>query len=214
VETVNVDATGEDVDIAKTYTLDLTDDALKTLTVAGNDKVDFTAASAMTSLTTINASANIAGVTIDTSDSALTQAITITGTGKADTFVLGANDVVSGNGGNDTFTITVAASPTGQKYATITDANKNDVLDFGADVTKGSKVTLAATAVFQDYLDAAAAGNATNVASWFTWGGDTYVVVDRGAGATFTNGTDVVVKLAGVVDLSLATESNGDLVLG
>jgi S-layer protein len=60
--------------------------------------------------------------------------------------------------------------------------------------------------VFQDYLDAAVAGDgSTNaVISWFQVGGNTYIVEDNSASSTFQNGGDTVVKLVGLVDLSTA----------
>jgi len=70
-----------------------------------------------------------------------------------------------------------------------------------------AKVTLGSTAVFQDYANAAIAQLGVNAAGWFQFGGDTYIVADKGInGATsFTNGEDFVIKLAGMVDLTNAS---------
>ena len=70
--------------------------------------------------------------------------------------------------------------------------------------------TLAGTAAFADFLSAAAASTAASTAAnalitWFQYGGDTYLVQDKSTAATFTEGTDQVVKLMGLVDLSTAT---------
>lgn len=74
-----------------------------------------------------------------------------------------------------------------------------------------ARLTLSDTAELGDYLDAAAAGNgSTNgTISWFQFGGDTYIVQDLNAAATFQHGAsaDHVVKLVGLIDLSAATLS-------
>jgi S-layer protein len=117
-------------------------------------------------------------------------------------------DVVTGGGGNDTFHF--VANSNGNIYTTITDANAGDVLTFvdkGTEVFTSAKITLAGTAVYQDYLNQAASGNgdANGRIGWFQFGGDTFVVQDLSAGTSFVNGTDIVVKLTGLVDLSTAT---------
>ena len=40
---------------------------------------------------------------------------------------------------------------------------------------------------------------------WFTWAGDTYIVVDNSNATSFVNGTDSVIKLSGVFDLSASS---------
>jgi len=48
--------------------------------------------------------------------------------------------------------------------------------------------------------------------AWFQFGTDTYVVVDDTVGTnTFVSGTDSVVKLTGLVDLTTATNSAADV---
>jgi len=64
------------------------------------------------------------------------------------------------------------------------------------------------TAVFQDYANAAIATNTTQGGiSWFQYSGNTYIVQEAGANTSnsFTNATDFIVKLIGVVDLSTAS---------
>jgi S-layer protein len=85
----------------------------------------------------------------------------------------------------------------------MTKGDKIDFLNTTATFTT-AKIALAGTAAFADYLAAAAAGGANRVV-WFQYAGDTFLVQDVSAGATFTNGADQVVKLAGLVDLSTAT---------
>lgn len=141
----------------------------------------------------------------------------IFGNDGADTLVYtGGADVFTGGAGADTFDVNAVGTKTA--FLTIADAAKTDKIDFVdvstgtvADATLGAKVTLGAAATLDQYLDAAAAGNGgTNaLVTWFQFGSDTYVVLDNSAGATFLSGTDAVVKLTGVIDLStsaLATE--------
>jgi len=141
------------------------------------------------------------------------------GLGNGNTIDLGAGkDVLNlGNATNnaitlgaDADTVNVTGVPTnGQSYSTIADFAKGDVIDLTGvtDVTfVTTKVTLAGTAVFQDYLDAVVAAGAAGTSGWFQFGGDTYVVADVGGdSATFTNAEDFVLKLTGAIDLSKAT---------
>ena len=100
-------------------------------------------------------------------------------------------------------------------YTTVTDAHAGmtiTVPNMGTEAFTTAKVTLAGTAVFQDYANAvvAAGGDAsTNGAfGWFQFNGDTYLVESRHNGATtpsFTNGTDFIIKLTGLYDLSTTT---------
>lgn len=127
----------------------------------------------------------------------------------------GGADEFTGGTGTDTFV--VGASGTKTVYLTIADAQAKDIIDLSALGTVANKsaaqmlaakVTLGAAATFDQYLDGAAAGIADTLA-WFNFGGDTFLVVDRSAGATFVSATDAVIKLTGTVTLntsSIATE--------
>ena len=68
-------------------------------------------------------------------------------------------------------------------------------------------------AAFVDFLNAASTGDGSANASihWFQYNGDTYVVEDRSAAATFA-ATDIVVKLSGLVELSTATVGDHTLI--
>jgi len=92
---------------------------------------------------------------------------------------------------------------------TITDAAVGDKITFvnqGAETFAATKLNVNAATTLTDALNIAAAGDgSTNGAiSWFQYGGNTYIVEDNSAGATFGAG-DIVVKLTGLVDLSTAT---------
>jgi len=137
-----------------------------------------------------------------------------TGTGN-DTISLGSgmNTVDVGSG---TDAVTVGTAPVnGNSYSSITGlGGTGDTLvlkDQGTEVFTSAKLSLASTAAFRDYLDAAASSTTANTNAtikWFQYGGDTYVVQDLSASASFSDGADLIVKLVGLVDLSTATTSS------
>jgi len=214
---------------ATTSSATLVDTAVKTITLTGGAFNTFTLTNTgNTATTTVDASGFAGGLTY-TSVGTVAETIkggalantlaASTGTSLADTIIGGAGndtitanqglDVLTGNGGNDTFVIVASANV--NSYATITDANAGDVIKLvdggGTDTFSSAKITLAATAVFQDYANAAvnSNGGAAGAISWFQYGGDTYVVENKTAATTdFINGTDLVVKLTGLIDLSTA----------
>lgn len=125
-------------------------------------------------------------------------------------------NIVTGGAGNDTFNLNGVVIPNGNTYSTITDFSAGDSIVFStgtfAAAALGARVTLAGTAAFADFLQAAAASTfavgADSAVKWFQFGGDTYVVNDRTANNTsFVNGADQVIKLTGIVDLSASTTS-------
>ena len=141
---------------------------------------------------------------------------TINGGDGADTISSGTGlDQITGGAGNDTFNI--VANANGNIFATIKDAAAGDKLSFtdlGTETFATTKLALGGTAVFQDYLNLAAAGvgNANAAISWFQFGGNTYVVQDVSAGSTFVNGTDMVVELTGLVNLATATGAGTNVI--
>ncbi|WP_086465744.1 beta strand repeat-containing protein [Oceanibaculum nanhaiense] len=184
---------------------------------AGNDTINASAATKAVTLT--------GGAGGDTLTGSSTVASTINGGDGNDILTGGAGaDTINGGAGNDqitsgagldivdvgtgTDTFIVTANSNGNIYATISGMGSGDKVDFlagGAAATfTTAAITLASTAAFADFLQASAAGGADRVV-WFQFGGDTYLVQDVTAGATFTNGADQVVKLSGLIDLSTAT---------
>lgn len=116
------------------------------------------------------------------------------------------NDVITGGAGNDT--ITFVANANKATYATWTDVSAGDIFNFadaGTETFTSTKISLASTATFADYLDQASAYNSGATTggkmTWFQYGGDTYLVEDKSDSTTFAVGTDIIVKLSGLVDL-------------
>jgi S-layer protein len=225
VETINLTATDTDTTAIGTHTISLADAALKTVVITGNAGVTLTTNSAV--LTSVDGSAMTAALTAATNGT-VTQTIlggagadSLTANGTSDVLNGGAgNDTLivhaglvslTGGGGNDTFDVTYVTGLNVNSYATITDAAAGDKIKFDSNAAsfKAAKVTLADTAVFQDYANAAISGSSDNAVSWFQYGGATYVIENGvGAATSFTNGTDIIVKLAGLVDLSTASFSS------
>ena len=229
VETVNLTAT-DTTDAVTAHTLIVTADKATTLNVSGNAGVALTMTSSAL-LATLDATASTGAVS---ATSASTAALTMKGGSGADAFtaktgtnadVLIGNDgadtltsnagltTLTGGAGNDTFVVATNTANIGT-YTTITDFSAGDRLKLankGTETFTTTKLALADTATFQDFLNLAAAGDgSTNaIISWFQYGGNTYVVEDTTAGATYTVASDIVVKLSGLVDLSVASLNTG-----
>lgn len=132
---------------------------------------------------------------------------TITGGTGVDTINVGsgANNLTLG-AGNDVVVFT-KASASSAIFTTITSVAAGDVLNFaavGALANVDGKLGAALTSGVNDYQTFlnAAAGKGAGVVSWFQFGGDTYIVEDVDTGGAFLAGTDHVVKIVGLVDLS------------
>jgi S-layer protein len=219
---------------AEDSTLVLTADAATTVSLTGSADV-FLTLTGSTSITTINA-ANMTG---DLSVTSLntTAAATITG-GSGDDTIVGAanNDVLvggagkdkltadgelvtlTGGAGNDTFVMNTTDTVNG--YATITDLTAGDVIDTLAATFKSTSINslVGDTASFQDLANAAVNAVAADGAAWFQYSGNTYLVVDEVAAnsTSFVNGTDQIIKITGLVNLSNAVfnSTTGDLTIG
>jgi S-layer protein len=229
VETININSAGK---ASNTNSITLgTDPTLTTIKVTGSNSLTLTNA-LNTGVTTVDASA-LSGVLTYTTAGTVAETVTggskddvltagTAGSTQADVLIGGAgNDTLKSNAGlttltggtgADTFVIRSAGANV-NTYTTV-DATTGDfitLLDQGAETFKPNKITLGTdTAVFQDYANAAVTG-AGNVStdgniSWFQFNGNTYIVESMGhtANTSFTNGTDVVVKITGLVDLSNA----------
>jgi S-layer protein len=231
IETVNiVEADTNTTANVAVDTLTLVATSAKSIVVTGNTGLNLTNAG-NTAVTSFDASAvtgAASNITFISANATAAASVTIKGGAGADsltggnvtndTIIGGAGadiisglqglDTLTGGDGNDTFNI--IAPLNGNSYSVITDTAKGDIISFanmGTETFTTAKITLLSTAVFQDYLDAATIGDgSTNgIISWFQYDGNTYVVMDRSAGATFTNNTDAVVRLNGLVNLATAT---------
>ncbi|MHB8762684.1 MAG: beta strand repeat-containing protein [Coriobacteriia bacterium] len=223
VETVNITATDTTpvntttgaATISKA-TMTLSDAAAKSVVITGNSDLALTAAGA--SLTSVNASAFTGKLTFSSAVNSATitggtGADTLTATGSSqtliggegnDTLVAGTLATLTGGAGVDTFDMTAQLSNV-NSYATITDIASGDVIETASTVFKASAVTLASTAVFQDYANEAIKTSANTDITWFQFGGNTYVVQNDSASTSFVNGTDDIIKITGLVDLSTAS---------
>jgi len=233
VETINI--TTKDTSASPTGAYfdkaPITDSALKVLNVSGNAGLDLGTLNT-THLTTLDASGLTLGgliVTLGASSSAitvkgsatgantvvasaLTADVTYVGGSGVDTITLSdGHNIVTLGGGNDRvnlqFAPASAVNPT-----TITDFAHGDSISFalvgGAPAAGALGAAITYTGSLSTTLDVAAnstTASATAVAHWFTDGVNTYVVIDASNNNTFQVGSDYVVKLAGVLDLSAAT---------
>jgi len=145
---------------------------------------------------------------------------TITGGQGADTLIGGAGDdsliggdgkdILTGGNGADIF----VGAQSGHIYSTLTSLvtitdfvpgtdkigidHKGTVQFFSAPVD----VSIASTLIEAANLAAAGNGDTDAIVRWFQFGGDTYVIEDRSVYTTFVDGTDMIIKIAGLVDLS------------
>jgi S-layer protein len=127
----------------------------------------------------------------------------------------GTNTVTLG-AGSDTLIITVVNTDR-SNFTTIKDLTVGDKIQinpsFFANAT--GKLGAALSSGVSDYgtfLSAGAAKGAGQL-SWFQWSGDTYLVQDNSVGNAFVDGSDLVVKITGSVDLSNSTLVNNDHIL-
>lgn len=222
VETVNLSGSAD-----STVTLKAGD--LTTLNVTGSDDITLVLDAATDSLTLVDASA-LTGTLTATTNGVVVQ--TIKGGSAADTLTANfQGDILMGNGGNDTLSVggeslvsltggagadifNVGAATTNvNSYSTIMDLEMGDRVRFtaGAADFLSAQISLdPSTAVFQDYANAAINSSDTGDVTWFQYNGNTYVIENVSNAASFVNGTDVIVKFNGLVDLSTAAFSSSD----
>lgn len=128
-----------EADYVNTFTLDA--DAVETLTLTGDAQVNVTTSVATTALTQVNATGNTAGVTVDLSNGTA-GAVTFNGSAADDTVATsGSGDLVQGNAGEDSVSITAGAS-TVVRYAATSDSqltltDTSDPADDVADTATG-----------------------------------------------------------------------------
>ena len=232
VNDVFVDANFDGLDDANAAdTLTLVATSATTINVTGSADLNLTNTN-NTSVISIDATSMTGKLTVISAHTATSA--TIKGGSGADTLTgAGVSDVINGGGGadiltaggtlatliggagNDTFVMNTATNK--NTYATISDLTAGDKIDTLAAVFDPTKVSLAGTASFLDYVTAAIVEAGADEAVWFQYGGNTYLVVDEvnANGATFVDGTDQIIEITGTVDLSAATfnTTTGDLTI-
>lgn len=215
-------------------TLAVTDANLKTLTITGDKDfgltfvgVNGTNGATGGAVSLIDGSSATGKLNINTTNVVADSAsagLTVKGGSANDTIVLnqkatviaGAGDdnitssanggTFTGGAGKDVFNVKAAFG----NVTTITDfvvgTDKLTFADHGTETFTSTKVNISAATNLSEALALAAVGDGgTNTAiTWFQYGADTYVVADATTGA-YNAATDVVVKLAGLVDLSTQT---------
>lgn len=134
----------------------------------------------------------------------------------ADTITAAINGgILTGNGGADTFDVSVALGGTSATYQTtrITDVAAGDKITFGA--TAGAFTTtavdLSSATTEGQALDLLAAGSNTDL-KWGVYSGNTYIVDDVAAAGTFS-ATDTMVKMTGIYNLVNSTLSGTTLTI-
>jgi len=190
-----------------------------------NTKLNLTVTGA-TALTAVDASAMRGSFTYTADDGTTTVTggagnDTLTGSGNSDVLIGGAgNDtffganltILTGGAGNDTFMMNRPANV--NSFSSITDLAAGDRIDLdagnaGTVVFTRSATVLAGTAVFQDFANAAvnALGADANDAAWFQFGGNTFIVQSGNATLNndFVSGSDSIIQIVGLVDLSTAS---------
>ena len=200
-----------------TLSIDIQDPQLTTLTITGNESVVYSAPLyAFTdgtfsggALRTVNAAGAGAAANIDVSSAA---SVTVTGSAQGDTLQFRNGATIAGGGGSDTFIVYAPTSVA--NVSSITDEQAGETLGFfGLRITSFNAQAVTAPTL-QAGLDAAAAGGAGR-ASYFVFGGDTYVVADASAATTFQPGVDSVVRLVGLHNLAGSTvTAQGQIVSG
>lgn len=224
IESVAIVATDSSATTINTATIAITDAALKSVAISGNANVSLSAGAAVTTIDgsamtgKLTATSNTVATTITGGSGADSLTANVTGStlvggAGGDTLTASANLVtLTGGAGSDTFDVSYVVSNL-NSYATITDFSAGDKLKVGGTGANvdfvSAKITLASTASFADYANAAVAAAGADDVAWFQFGGDTYLVQDLGADSSaangFINGQDTIVKLAGTIDLSLLT---------
>ena len=169
---------------------------------------------------TLNLSAVTAAVTLTLGTGGNTVS---TGSGN-DTITIGAatgvNNVNVGSGTDTVILNGIQTTSTNMTVITgMTAGDKINLLGVKNGATISAQATMGAAGAAPGSLAAglttAAAGNGsgTTIFKWFQFGGNTYIVEDTSAAATFVNGSDTVVQLIGAFDLTTSTIAAGVITL-
>lgn len=188
----------------------LTNSDNSTFTIKGNGDTTLALGNATTTGSKIDGSAATGILTLTGNQTAYTPAkaslgdVLIGGSGN-DVITTGFNNsTLTGGAGKDKFVVKAVSGSDLAAKTTITDFTKGDSITFAAatTATTATKVDLSTQAAGLNDVQIATllSAGAANTVNWGVYNGNTYVVEDNTAGALA--GADIVVKLAGVLDLS------------
>lgn len=234
IENLTVEATGAG---EHQNSLNVTDNALQTLTITGSQELKLTFTNTEgAKVSLIDGSAATGDLTIDTTNVTADDKLgltvktgsgddTITLAGKATVDAGAGDDTITSSAGGGTFTggdgkdTFDVSKVTGKDKVTITDFGVGtDTLTFGAghgtQTFSDEAVDVSEATSLSDALDKAAAAtgaSSNSVLTWFTFGDKAYIVQDNSDSASFEEGSDLVVELAGVHDLSGMELAGADL---
>ena len=225
-ETLNITANGEtarndDSHITQDW-INIFDTYAKTVNVTGAGDLHLSLDSRV--VTTINAALNNGG--LDYTSAALTKALTITGSQAADTIDLSAvktGATILASAGHDLYTVNtlsniinfgsgvddlhVVNNGDTDFYNHVDVINgftlAGDAIKLGDGVAKLDRIGTITNGDYNDYVEAALARETTTGgAAWFQYGSDTYIVQNNGSLNSTFDGSDIIVKLTGTVDLA------------
>lgn len=233
IETINITTTSSKDDL--TFRAGVDGAAAATTTgdvrVGTNGKIDIAGAGDVDLGVVISSAANPNNnLTVDGAD--MSGKLTVTVAGTNDTVIAGTggsaitlsaaydgatNQVHSITFGSGSDQLNLGTGTTGTQATASTLTSFTSGIDKvawngpGTATFNANKVDVSGAANLAGAIDLAAASTtagANGVVRYFNWEGNSYVVFDAANAATFTNGTDSVIKVAGVTDLA-----SGDFVL-
>lgn len=116
-------------------------------------------------------------------------------------------DILSGGAGIDTFVFasgdssltsmdTILDFVLGQDLIKLNTQGTNSIISSAVNVSSVSTLALSAD------LASTGDGSSNAIVSWFVFESNTYIVQDLSADVTFSNATDIIIKLQGIYDLS------------
>lgn len=214
IENLTVEATGAGDGKNK---LQVTDDALQTLTITGSQDLTLTFSGTNGTnngadggaVNLIDGSTATGDLTIDTAHVTADGKLGLTvKTGSGDDTIISSAEggTFAGGDGKDTFNV---AAVKGKDKVTITDFRVGtDTLTFDAHLTpqtfSAEAVNISKATSLSDALNmaAATAAGTKSVLTWFTFGDKTYIVQDNSDATSFDEAHDLVVELVGTHDLS------------
>lgn len=195
---------------AATETMDTAGAGLAALINAGGlvTSATYTAGTDTLTITALTKTATdiaISGYAVTDAAGGSAKGDTLIGGAGNDTLTAGSLATLTGGAGNDTFKMVTGLANI-NSYSTITDFSAGDKIDTSGTDFIASGVNLQSTAVFSDWVNAAIVQSDAGDVIWFQKDGNTYVVENQSNHATaFQVGSDFIIQITGLVDLSTAS---------